>query len=153
MKFEGYIDIKAPRERVVRLFNDPRFLGEYQEGFLGKEVTSGEPQQDGSVSKMRYKYGKNNMELTETIISNQLPDSFEGFYHHKHMDNTMKSIFTELDDNTTRYTYLIHYTRMSWIMPKLMSIFFRGMFRKQGEKWMQNFKRFVENYQDETGND
>lgn len=45
---------------------------------------------EGAVSKMFYKYGKRDMELSETITKNNLPDSFEAFYQDQHMDNTMK---------------------------------------------------------------
>jgi hypothetical protein len=41
---------------------------------------------------MYYKQGKRELELTETITANRLPDSFEASYHHIHMDNTMKRV-------------------------------------------------------------
>ena len=84
------------------------------------------------------------MVLTETIINNRLPDSFESSYYHKHMDNTMKCKFIEIDDQSTRYEYDFNYTRIDWFMPKLMAILFPSVYRKQGEKWMKQFKEFVE---------
>ena len=144
MKFNGYVDIKKPREEVVRYFEDPQYLGEFQDGFQSKTVISGEPGKEGTKSTMMYKYGKRDMELTETILSNQLPDSFDAEYHHIHMDNFMRCKFTVLDDQTTRYSYEFEYTRINWFMPKLMAILFPGMYRKQGEKWMRQFKEFVE---------
>ena len=144
MNFKGHKDIKKPIEKVAAYFADPKYLGEYQDGFLRKELVSGDEGQEGAISKMYYQMGKREMELTETITSNQLPHSFEGFYHHLHMDNTMKVKFEAIDANTTRYHYDIEYTRINWVMPKLMAILFPGMYRKQGEKWMQQFKEFVE---------
>ena len=144
MNFKGYKDIDQPIEKVAAYFADPKYLGEYQDGFLRKELVSGEAGQEGAVSKMYYQMGKQEMELTETITTNNLPHSFEGFYHHKHMDNTMKVRFEELDANKTRYHYDIEYSRINWVIPKLMAILFPGMYRKQGEQWMQNFKEFVE---------
>jgi hypothetical protein len=129
---------------VARLFADPANLKEYQDGFKRKELISGESGKNGAVSKMYYDDGKRKMELTETITSNNLPDSFEAFYHHKHMDNTMKCNFTALDENSTRYDYEFEYTRIDWVMPKLMAVLFPGMYRKHGDKWMQQFKEFVE---------
>ena len=105
---------------------------------------SGEAGQEGAVSHMFYNHGKREMLLKETITANQLPNSFEAFYHHKHMDNTMKCTFTALDENNTKYEAEFEYTRISWIMPKLISILFPGMYRKQGQKWLDNFKAFVE---------
>ena len=144
MKFKGSIDINKPRDIVTDMFSDPNNLKEWQDGFQGMEHVSGEPAKDGSVSKFFYKHGKREMELTETIKRNNLPESFEAFYHHKHMDNTMKCIFTPIDENSTRYDYEFEYTRINWFMPKLMAILFPGMYRKQGEKWMRQFKEFVE---------
>ncbi|WP_299211767.1 hypothetical protein [uncultured Aquimarina sp.] len=144
MNFKGFKDINKPRSIVVEMFKNPKYLGEYQEGFVRKELISGTEGQDSAISKMYYKSDKYDIELTETITANRLPDTFEAFYHHKHMDNTMKCSFISLNENKTRYEYEVKYTRINWFMPKIMAILFPGMYRKQGEKWMQNFKVFVE---------
>lgn len=144
MKFKGSVDIAKPRPEVIKYFSDPKYLGEFQDGFVKKELLSGQQGQDGAVSKMYYRYGKRDMELTETITANKLPETFESHYHHIHMDNTMKCTFVELDDQNTRYEYEFEYTRINWFMPKLIAILFPGMYRKQGEKWMRQFKEFVE---------
>ena len=144
MKYKGYIDINKPQNKVADLFSNPKNNKEYQDGFLKKELISGQSGKDGAVSKMYYKFGKRDMELTETIIANRLPDSYEAFYHHPHMDNTMKCRFLPLNDNRTRYEYEFEYTRVSWILPKIMVTLFPAMFRKQGEKWVTQFKEFVE---------
>ena len=144
MKISGSIHINKPKEQVAGLFADPNNLKHYQDGFIRKVLVSGQAGQDDAVSKMYYKYGRNEMELTETITANRLPDSFEAFYHHKHMDNTMKCTFEWLGTNETRYNYEIEYTRINWFMPKLMAILFPGVYRKQVEKWMKQFKEFAE---------
>lgn len=144
MKFKGSIDINKPQSLVAELFADPNNLKEYQDGFQKKELISGQMGQENAISKMYYKYGKRDMELTETITSNQLPHSFEASYHHIHMDNTMKCTFVPINENSTRYEYEFEYTRINWVMPKLIAILFPSMYRKQGEKWMRQFKEFVE---------
>ncbi len=144
MRIQGEIDINKSRDIVVALFVDPNNLKEYQDGFQRKELISGSQGMDGAISKMYYKQGKRNMELTETITANRLPNSFDSTYNHKHMDNTMKCTFIALDDTTTRYSYEIEYTRINWVMPRLMAILFPGMYKKQVEKWMKQFKEFVE---------
>ena len=144
MKYAGSIVINKPIALVTKLFADSKNLKEYQDGFIKKELQSGQEGENGAVSKMYYKYGNRDMILTETIVSNNLPVSFEATYHHKHMDNTMYCRFTAIDDNKTKYEYEFEYTRISWIMPKLIAILFPGMYRKQGDKWMQQFKNFVE---------
>ncbi len=144
MKHKGAIEINQTLEKVAALFSDPRNLKEYQDGFVKKELISGEQGEVGSVSKMIYKHGKQDMILTETITKNELPHSFEAYYHHKHMDNTMKCNFTALDDKTTKYEFEYEYTRIDWIMPRLMAILFPSMYRKPAEKWLRQFKDFAE---------
>ena len=144
MKYSGSVEINKPIDLVTKLFMDKNHLGEYQDGFVRKELIEGNEGQNGAISKMYYKYGKRDMELTETIVANKLPSTFEAFYHHKHMDNTMKCQFTSIDKNTTRYDYEFEYVRMNWIMPRLIAILFPSVYRKQGDKWMQQFKAFVE---------
>ena len=147
MKFKGFQLIAKPRSEVIRYFSDPKYLENYQDGFVKKERVSGQEGMVGSVSLMYYKQGKRDMELTETITSNNLPESFEANYHHIHMDNTMKCVFVEINAENTRYEYEFDYTRINWFMPKLIAILFPGMYRKQGEKWMRQFKDFVEKQQ------
>lgn len=144
MKFKASIDINKSRDLVTQLWINPDYLKEYQDGFIKKELVSGVSGETGAISNMYYKMGKHDMELKETIIANLLPDSYEGFYHHKHMDNTMKCMFTVLNEGSTRYEMEVEYTRINWFMPKLMAILFPSMYRKQGEKWMKQFKEFVE---------
>lgn len=144
MKFSGSIDINQSQEKVAKFFADPTYLKEYQEGFEKKELLEGEAGKDGAVSKMYYKNGNHEMVLTETIIKNELPHSFEAFYHHKHMDNTMKCTFTQLEDGSTRYETDVEYTRIDWVMPRLIAILFPGMYKKPAQRWMENFKNFVE---------
>ena len=144
MKIKGAIEISQSRQLVVDLFADPKNLKHYQDSFIRKELVSGKTGEVGTISKMYYKQGKGEMELVETITKNELPEAFEAHYHHVHMDNTMKCCFIEVDSNLTRYEYEYEYTRINWIMPRLMSIVFPGMFRKPAEKWMKQFKEFAE---------
>ena len=145
LEFTASIDIDASRDVVIKYFADPKYLKDYQDGFVKKELVSGEAGKDGAISKMYYKYGKRDMELTETITANRLPETFEGHYHHIHMDNTMKCIFTPLSEDKTRYEMEIVYTRINWFMPRLIAVLFPSIYRKQGEKWMNNFKNLCEN--------
>ena len=140
MKFTGYVDIERPREVVVSYFIDPKYL----DGFIKKELISGQVGEPGAVSILYYGDDKRKMELTETVITNDLPNIFIAEYHHKHMDNSMKCEFHALDEDRTRYKFEFEYTRINWIIPKLIAILFPSVYRKQGEKWMRQFKEFVE---------
>ena len=84
------------------------------------------------------------MVLVETIVANRLPDTFEATYHHTHMDNTLKTTFTALSENRTRYKTEGEYTALRGFVPRLMSRLFPGIFTKQAQKWLDNFKVFAE---------
>ena len=144
MKFSCHVDIKLPKAKVVELFNNPDNLKEWQDGFVKMEHISGEQGQVGSKYMMHYQMGKRKMEIEETILVNKLPDEFTGVYEHIHMSNTMQSLFEEIDNETTRYSANIHYTRFSGFMPKLLAFIAPGMFKKQVQKWMNQFKAFAE---------
>ena len=144
MNFTCSIEVKKPKQIVANLFANPDYLHKYQDNFISKELISGSEGKNGAVSKMLYKMGKGNMQLTETIIENNLPDSFFAQYHHKHMDNTMRCTFKALNENTTLYSSEIHYTAFRGFIPKSLAILFPKMFKNQVNKWLISFKNFVE---------
>jgi hypothetical protein len=59
------------------------------------------------------------------------------------MDNTMSSRSTDLGGSKTRFEVEGEYIRLSFI-PKIMSMISPGMFTKPAQKWLDNFKAFVE---------
>lgn len=145
MKYSTSIDINAPRERVVELFNNPDNLSKWQDGFKGVEQISGAPGTTGAKKKMFYEMNGREMELLETITANKLPDSFAALYQHTAMENTMTSRFIEINEGQgTRFEVDVEYTKFNGLMPKLMATFFPGVFRKQSQKWFEQFKQHAE---------
>lgn len=144
MKFTCIVNIDQPKEKVAALFADPKYLKEYQDGFQKKELLEGVAGENGAISKMYYQNGKRAMELTETILENNLPDSFLANYFHTHTENTMLSKFTALSDTQTQYIAEINYTALKGFVVKVMAFLFPGFFKKQVDKWLQNFKKFAE---------
>ncbi|WP_155210777.1 hypothetical protein [Fulvivirga aurantia] len=49
MKINGSIEIMKPRDKVVHFFREPKYLSEYQDGFVRKELISGEKGQKGAA--------------------------------------------------------------------------------------------------------
>jgi hypothetical protein len=144
MKFQGSVTIEKPFEEVTALYMNPANLKEWQDGFINKELLRGEEGAVGTVSKIYFQQGKRAMELTETILENNLPHSFEAFYHHTHMDNTLVTTFEAKGKHQTLYTTKGEYTAFRGFIPKMLALLFPGMFRKQAYKWMVNFKNFAE---------
>ena len=144
MKFTCSVEIKQPIARVTELFDAPNNLKEWQDGFVGIEHLSGRPGQPGAKSKLIYNIKNKEMELIETIIKKDLPREFSATYEHKHMTNTMSNRFTSLGSNLTKYDAEIEYTQFNGFLVKMMAFLFPGMFKKQVQKWLDQFKAFAE---------
>lgn len=140
MKFTCSIIIDKPIKEVADAFLDPECMKQSHQGFIGKELISGNANEVGAKYKLIYK----KFEMTETITNNDLPDSFSGLYEHKHMTNTMNSTFDAISENQTKFSAEIEYTHFNGFVIKVMAKLFPGMFKKQGDKWLQRFKAYVE---------
>ncbi|MBT8234299.1 MAG: SRPBCC family protein [Saprospiraceae bacterium] len=148
MKFTNEVIINAPKNVVVKLFQDEKYYEKWQEGFIGMTHLSGTPGENGAKTEMKYKMGKGEMIIIETIIENNLPHNFYGNYWHKSTENTMEVFFHEIDPTTTRYESHVEYIRFTGFMLKVIKTIMPGMFKKQVQKWMVNFKNFVEEFED-----
>ena len=152
MELRNQIEIKAPRDFVASYLRKKEYFDQWQDDFQSAILLSGDKDQVGAQTRMLYKFGKSDMELIETIRDNNLPHSFEALYEHKHMDNTMLSSFEDLGNSTTLYSTQVNYIELKGLMIKIMAKLFSGKFKKGPEKWMQQFKIFVESeYQKSIG--
>lgn len=144
MKFTCSIDINLPINKVAFLFEDEDSAKHWQDNFESITLISGEKRIPGSKYRMLYG-GKRPFELIETLQIYEMPYRFKGLYEHEKMTNTMDNHFEVLSENTTRWTADIEYTILkgpiklfAWLMP--------GMFKKQTQKWLDQFKQYAEAY-------
>ncbi|MDY8135632.1 SRPBCC family protein [Aquimarina sp. 2201CG5-10] len=144
MKFICNVEINVPIDRVIELFDNPDNLKEWQDGFISFEHLSGTPGEPGAKSLLKYKHGKREMELIETITVKNLPEEFSGTYEHKHMENSIKCSFISLSSNKTRLDYHIDYFKFKSFMPRLMAFLSPGIYKKYTQKWLDQFKAFAE---------
>ena len=144
MELRNQIHINAPRDFVASFLRWSEYFDKWQDDFKSATLLRGQKDQVGSQTLLRYKFEKSDMELVETIQANHLPHSFEALYEHKHMNNIMLSTFEELDGNRTLYTTQVNYIEMKSLLIKIMAKLFAGKFKKGPEKWMQQYKDYVE---------
>ena len=144
MKFECEVEIDLNREETVKLWEDPENLVHWQDGFVSFEDLERSAGAVGAKSRMLYDNNGRKIDLTETILENNLPDNFKGLYEAKEMTNTMNNRFVELGENRTKWISEIHYTNFNGFIVKAMAFLFPSMFKKQVQKWMDQFKAFVE---------
>jgi len=147
MKFTCSVVILKPLKDTIAIWSNPDLLKEWQDGFLSLELIEGDAEQAGSKSRMLYKLGRGQMEIIETILLSDLPREMKGLYEHKSMTNTMHNKFKAISEHACQWSAEIHYTKFNGLMPKLMSKLIPGMFKKQTQKWMNQFSSFAEKYE------
>ncbi len=142
MKYSAEIEINKPIERVIELFDNPDNLFKWMEGLQSFDHVSGTAGQPGAKSKLVFKMGKRDIEMTETILVKNLPDEFTGTYEAKGVFNIVKNRFQKMDDNNTRYITEQEF-RFEGFM-KFIALIMPGAFKKQSMKYLHSFKIFAE---------
>lgn len=142
MKYTTTMNISLPREKVIALFDSTENLYKWQPGLLNFEHISGETGKEGAQSRLRYKMGKREVEMTETITRRNLPEEFTGTYEAKGVWNKQENFFEEVSAEETRWTSISEFRCsgfmkiICWVMP--------GSFKKQTLQFMNQFKEFAE---------
>jgi len=142
MKYTVETEINLPIARVVELFDDPENLKHWQPGLISFEPISGTPGQPGAKSKLKYKMGKRDIEMIETITVRNLPDEFSGTYEAKGVFNIVKNYFRPVSENKTKYINESEFQFNGFM--KLIGFLMPGAFRKESEKYLLQFKEFAE---------
>ena len=142
MKYNQEIEINLPRNRVIELFDNPDNMSSWQPELVSFENISGTPGQEGAKSRLKYKMGKREVELIETVTRRALPDEFTGTYETKGVFNRISNFFREVDGQKTIWRAENEFEFSG--MMKMMAMFAPGMFKKQSYKYMQLFKEFAE---------
>ena len=139
MKYACSVEVPLNREEAIALWLDESKLAQWQDGFQHKNWISGSPNTDQSVSQILLFQNGRKMELEESILTNALPEFIEGEYVHIHMTNIQKVVFEILGENQTKITTEVHYTEFNTLIIKVMAFLFPGMFKKQSQKWPDQF--------------
>ena len=142
MKYEFEIEINQPRTKVIELFDNPENLKKWQPGFISFKYMEGEAGKPGAKSIVKYKMGKRDIEMIETIISRNLPDEFSGIYETRGMWNKVENFFMEISADKTKWKTVNEFKASGftkffvWLMPRA--------FKKQTLQYMKLFKDFCE---------
>ena len=142
MKYSCEIEINQPVEKVIELFDNSDNMGKWMEGLQSFEHLSGEPGQVGSKSRLRFKMGKREMEMIETITVRNLPDEFSGTYEANGAFNIVKNKFFPLPGGRTLYVNELEFQFKGFM--KVIGFLMPGMFKKQSMKYLTAFKNFAE---------
>lgn len=143
MKFNIEITINQPIAKVIELFDNTENMKQWMQGLESFEHLSGTPGEVGSVSKLKFKRGKRELEMIETITVKNLPEEFSGTYLANGVFNIVKNKFIPLSDTTTKYLSQQEF-RFTGFM-RIIGFLMPGAFRDQSMKYLMTFKYFAEN--------
>lgn len=144
MKYSSSIEINKPIHEVVALFDNPDHMSKWMEGLQSFEHLSGNPGQTGAKSRLKFKNGRREIEMIETITVRNLPEEFSGVYEAPGVYNMVTNRFRKVDDNKTLYISEQEFQFKGFM--KLIGLLMPGAFKKQSAKFQKDFKRFVENF-------
>lgn len=142
MKYTQMITINLPREEVVEKFSNPENFKHWQRGFVYFRPLSGNLGEVGSTNKLKYKMGKREVEMVETILRNDLPEELKATYDAKGVYNIQVNRFRKIDENTTEWISENEF-KFSGFM-KIIGFIMPGAFKKQSLHYMEDFKAYAE---------
>ena len=143
MNYTCEIEIEKPVDEVVGLFDNVDNMYEWMIGLESFEHLSGTPSEPGAKSKLRFKMGKREMEMVETITSKNLPEEFSGTYEADGTLNIVKNSFVPVGEDRTKWV-AEHEFQFGTTGMKIMGFFMPWAFKRQTMKYLQSFKDFAE---------
>lgn len=142
MKYTVSIDIDKPIDMVIELFDNPDNYGKWMEGLQSYETIEGEQGQPGTKSKFKFKMKKREIEMIETIKVRNFPEEYIVTYEADGVFNTVINRFEKISDTKTKCINEQEF-QFSGIM-KFIGFLMPGAFKKQSQKYLQDFKNYVE---------
>jgi len=143
MKYSKEIIIDLPREEVIAKMENPENFKHWQKGFISYKHLSGNPGHVDARSKLKYKMGKRDIEMVETIEKNNLPKKLFMSYDAKGVCNKQKNYFEEVGNNSTKWISDNEFECSGFM--KIIAILTPGSFKKQTYMYMKDFKAYAEN--------
>jgi len=142
MKYTCEIEIDLPREKMVALFDNPDNMKFWMPGFVSMTPLTGTPGREGVQSLLKFKMGKRDIEMIESITKRNLPEEFNGTYETKGVFNIQNNRFVSLGPSKTKWISESE-CRFSGYM-KIFGFLMPGAFKKQSYKYLVHFKEFAE---------
>lgn len=144
MKYTTEVIINCPLNEVIEKLDNPDHMKHWQRGLVGyKLLNAQDPGSTGTKMELEYKMGKRNLVMTETIIKRNFPSEFHATYDAKGVHNIQQNYFEAIDPGTTRWRSESEFQFQGFGM-KVMGWLMPGAFKKQSQKYLDDFKNFAE---------
>lgn len=144
MQYVTEVLIKKSISEVIDKLDSIDNLKHWQDGLVSTEHISGRPSELGAMMRLRYSFGKRNMEIIETVTKQNFPNEFHASYTTKGVRNIQQNYFKSTQENYTKWTSKNEFQPTSFKMSAML-FFMPTAFKKQTETYLNNFKNFVEN--------
>ncbi|KQC29588.1 SRPBCC family protein [Flagellimonas eckloniae] len=142
MKYTVEITIDLPRNEFLKILDNPENMKHWQRGLVSYELLSNQPTKEGAQMNLKYKMGKRELEMVETIIKRNLPEELHTTYDTKGVHNIQKNYFKEVEGKTKWISESEF--QFSGFGMKLMGFLMPGAFKKQSIKYLEDFKAYAE---------
>lgn len=143
MKFQSTVEIEKPVDELIKLILDPDCTMRWLEGLKSVEHVSGEFRQPGAKSKVVFESAAGRMLITETVLSNDLPNEYRIRYDGQGYVSFSNYSFEVISDDTTKFTMFQEIELKGAL--RLAQGLIRGTVKRQLQKSAESFKRFAEN--------
>jgi carbon monoxide dehydrogenase subunit G len=142
MKYSVSVEINKPLDEVLAAFDNPDNMSKWMEGLQSYELLSGTQGAVGAKSRMKFKMGKREIEMIETITEVNPPSNYSMTYDAKGVFNIINNRFEKISETQTRYITDNEFQFKGFM--KIMGALMPGAFKKQSQKYLNDFKRFIE---------
>ena len=146
MKYIVTIEIRAPLEDVVRLFDAPDHWPKWRDGFISAEPLRGDLGAEGSQARLVNRVGGRDTVMIETVERKSLPAEMTCTYEAAGFWlgawNRVTNRFRSLNPERSEWQLESEFRCRGFL--KVMTILMPGMFRDATLNEMKNFKAFVE---------
>lgn len=142
MKYQMSIEIDAPRDRVVELFDNSECLPHWQPELVEFKPLVGVPGYEGSKTQQTYDMNGQRIVMILTVTKRQLPEELNGVYETEGVWNRVDNRFEVIGIRQTRWVLSTEFRCTGWL--KVMAVLMPWMFKKQTRLAMVRFKAFVE---------
>lgn len=144
LTYENRIELDKDIDSVAAVFSDRHQIADWQRGFERMVEKEGRPGAKGSTAELTYNNRGRKMKMTETITDNGLPHHFHGCYDMPGIHNVQRNFFEDIGGGRTLWRSSTEFQFDSLGM-RLMGALMPGMFRKTSQRFMEDFKDWIEN--------
>jgi len=144
LKFRSEVEIEKPIEELIVLIQNPEVTLKWLQGLRSVKHVSGELRQPGAISKVVFDSPAGRLLITETVVSNDLPQEYIMRYDGQGYVSYSNYSFEKVSKGSTRFI-LQQDVELKGAL-RLVEGLMKKTMEKQLNKSAESFKRYAENH-------